>query len=412
MDQKTTTPAPSARMGILVKRNISLLAIAQAITGSNQALIAAVGALAGATLAPTPALATVPITAQIVGLALTTIPATYTIHRIGRRNGFVLGATLAIAGGLVASYALVIGSFLLFCAGLVFVGASAAFGQQYRFAAADSVPEAFKARAISFVLLGGILAGFFGPRLSFIAKDWIGGSEFAGSFLVISVLACIAIVVLWFTRLAPIAKADPHQSSGRSLAQLMRSPEIFVPVLSGMATYALMTFVMVAAPLAMVLVCGHPVETATTAIQWHVVAMFAPSFITGHIINKIGAHLTAGLGLFLILLSALVALNGLSEWHFYSGLVLLGIGWNFGFIGSTTLLTRAYSEVEAARAQGLNEQLVFGTMAVASIGSGVLLQLIGWQAVNILVIPVATAAIALLAWGDYRTRRLRNADIG
>ncbi len=409
MDKKITPPASPARMSFQVKRNISLLSIAQAITGSNQALLAAVGALAGSTLAPTPALATVPITAQILGLALTTIPATYAIHRFGRRNGFILGAGLAITGGIAASYALLIGSFLLFCAALSLVGASAAFGQQYRFAAADSVPEALKARAISFVLLGGVLAGFLGPRLSFIAKDWVAGGEFAGSFLVISILASIAVIVLWFTRLAPASREHIHENTGRSLTRLMRSPEIFVPVLSGMATYALMTFVMVAAPLAMVLVCGHSVETATTAIQWHVVAMFAPSFVTGHIINKVGAHLTAGLGLFLILLSALVALNGITEWHFYAGLILLGVGWNFGFIGSTTLLTGAYSETEAARAQGLNEQLVFGTMAVASIGSGVLLQLIGWEAVNILVIPVATAAIALLAWGDYRTRGMRRA---
>ncbi|HHG89589.1 MAG TPA: MFS transporter [Devosia sp.] len=412
MNQETTTPVPSSQMSFLVKRNISLLAIAQAITGSNQALIAAVGGLAGASLAPTPALATVPITAQILGLALTTIPATYAIHHLGRRNGFILGAGLAIFGGLAASYALVIGSFVLFCAALVLVGASAAFGQQYRFAAADSVPEMFKARAISFVLLGGILAGFLGPRLSFVAKDWVRGVEFSGSFLVISVLGCIAIAVLWFTRLAPVANTGNLTNSGRTLRQLLRSPEIFVPVAAGMATYALMTFAMVAAPLAMVLVCGHSVETATTAIQWHVVAMFAPSFITGHIINKIGAHLTAGLGLFLILLSAVTALNGVTEWHFYAGLVLLGVGWNFGFIGSTTLLTSAYGEAEAARAQGLNEQLVFGTMAVASIGSGVLLQLIGWQAVNILVIPVATATIALLAWGDHRTRLLREAGVG
>jgi predicted MFS family arabinose efflux permease len=405
MSSDPSTPDPAAGH---VKRNIFLLSIAQAITGSNQAILAAVGALTGVALAPSPALATLPVTAMVLGTAIATIPATMSIHRLGRRNGFIVGACVAFIAGLVASYAVVAANFILFSFGLALVGISAAFGQQYRFAAADSVPEQWKARAISFVLLGGVLAGFFGPRLSFLAKDWLPGGEFSGSFLVISVLSSVAILVLLFTRLAPVAREIDIAGTGRTLMQLLRSPDIFVPILSGMATYALMIFVMVAAPLAMVKQWGHSVETATTAIQWHVVAMFAPSFFTGGIINRIGSHLTAGIGLFLIMMSAAVALNGVSQWHFYSGLVLLGLGWNFGFIGSTTLLSRAYAPAEAARAQGLNEQLVFGTMAIASIGSGVLLQMIGWQAVNVLVLPVATAGIAILAWGGLRHHRQKH----
>lgn len=216
----------------------------------------------------------------------------------------------------------------------------------------------------------------------------------------ISVIAVVAFSLLSFTKLAPVIRVEKHEYTGRSLSQLLKTPAVFVPIISGMATYSLMTFVMVAAPLAMVTLCGHSIETATTAIQWHIIAMFAPSFFTGHIINRIGAHLTAGFGLFLILLCAAINLNGISEWHFYLSMVLLGVGWNFGFIGSTTLLTKAYGALEAARVQGLNEQLVFGAMALASIGSGALLQMIGWQSVNVLVIPVATATIALLAWGE------------
>ncbi len=381
-------------------RNIILLAMTQALNGSSQGIIMAIAALAGVALAPDPVFATLPTSVMIIGLALMAIPATMTIYSLGRKNGFRVGTLLAFFGGLGASYSVAISNFFLFCLALALVGAGAAFAQQYRFAAADGVSDDKKARAISLVLLGGVLAGFLGPKLSFVAKDWVAGQEFAGSFLMISVIAVVAFGLLSFTKLAPVVKVDKHEYAGRSLSDLLKTPAVFVPIISGMATYSLMTFVMVAAPLAMVTLCGHSVETATTAIQWHIVAMFAPSFFTGQIINRIGAHLTAGIGLFLILLCAAINLNGISEWHFYLSMVLLGVGWNFGFIGSTTLLTKAYGALEAARVQGLNEQLVFGAMALASIGSGALLQLIGWQSVNVLVIPVATATIALLAWGE------------
>lgn len=386
-------------------RNIVLLALAQTLNGSSQGIVMTIAALAGVVLAPDPALATLPTSVMIIGLALMAIPATMTIYSLGRKNGFRIGTVLAFVGGLGASYSVAISNFFLFCLALALVGAGAAFAQQYRFAAADGVPDEKKARAISMVLLGGVLAGFLGPRLSFVAKDWIAGREFSGSFLMISVIAVAAFIMLSFTKLAPVVRAKKHEDSGRSLSQLLKSPAIFVPIISGMATYSLMTFVMVAAPLAMVTLCGHSVETATTAIQWHIIAMFAPSFFTGQIISRIGAHLTAGIGLFLVLLCAAINLNGISEWHFYFSMVLLGVGWNFGFIGSTTLLAKAYGPMEAAKTQGLNEQLVFGAMAVASIGSGALLQLIGWQSVNVLVIPVATATIALLAWGEALHRK-------
>lgn len=398
----TLSAAPASAV-----RNIILLAMSQAIAGSNQGIVMAVGALAGALIAPNPALATVPTTVMLIGLALTAGPATFIIYALGRRKGFMLGASLAILSGLIAALGIVMGNFWLFSGALFFTGASAAFGQQYRFAVADSVPPDWKARAISFVMLGGVAAGFLGPRLSFIAKDWLGGAEFAGSFLAMAVMAVLSVAILGFTRLAPTYKPQKHENQGRPMRELLRTPDIFVPIISGMVSYALMTFVMVAAPLAMVHVCGLPTAEATTAIQWHIVAMFAPSFITGFIIQRIGGHLTAGIGLALILGCALIALNGTSVLHFDIALILLGFGWNFGFIGSTTLLTSAYRPEEAARVQALNEQLVFGTMAIGSIGSGVLLQLVGWQSINVLVIPFATFAIAVLAYGDYHARSRR-----
>lgn len=392
-------------------RNIGLLALTQATGGSSQAIIMAVGALTAATLAPNDSLATLPTTAMIIGLALMAGPATRIIYAFGRKAGFLFGAVLGLVAGLLAAFAVAQSSFVMFAAALCVVGLGGAFTQQYRFAIADSVPTDMKARAISLVLLGGVAAGFLGPKLSYIAKDWIAGAEYAGSFLIISVLSAIGFLLISQTKLAPIVKPKEGDSKGRPALVLLKLPEIYIPIATGMATYALMTFVMVAAPLAMVHVCGHSPEQATTTIQWHIIAMFAPSLFTGNIINKIGAHMTVGIGLLLILACALVNLNGTSTLHFDAALIMLGVGWNFGFIGSTALLSQAYRPEEASTAQGLNEPFVFGSMAVASISSGVLLNTLGWESINVLVLPIITAALALLAWGDYRQRQLRsNAD--
>ncbi len=207
------------------------------------------------------------------------------------------------------------------------------------------------------------------------------------------------------TRLAPTATQAKLTATGRPLGVLLRSSDIIVPMLGASASYALMVLVMVSAPLAMVYLCGHSTTDAAFAIQWHIVAMFAPSFITGAIISRIGAHLTASIGLVLIIAAALVNLNGISVTHFNISLILVGVGWNFGFIASTALLSTAYRPEEAARVQGLNEQVVFGCMALASIASGLLLESIGWQAINVLVIPVATAAILALGWTNLRPKR-------
>jgi len=403
MLKDTADSQPAAHQ--FVVRNITLLSLTQATMGASQSIVISVGALAGIALAPSRELATIPITAMIIGLALTAFPATYLIHRLGRRNGFILGASAALIAGITASFAVVSANFLLLIAALALVGSSAAFVQQYRFAIADSVADRLKGRAISFVLLGGVLAGFIGPRLAFVARDWVAGAQFSGSFLTISMLAVVAIAILMFTRLAPTLKPSLLKDQGRSIGQLLRDPQIFIPMITAMASYALMTFVMVAAPLSMVTLYGHSVEAATITIQWHTVAMYAPSFVTGFLIGRFSVHLIASVGLGLILVAALVALNGTSEANFIAALMLLGLGWNFAYIGATTLLTRSYSMAEAVRAQGLNEQLVYGSMALASIGSGVLLQLIGWRAVNILVIPIALVAISLLVWGKFQSHR-------
>jgi MFS family permease len=389
-------------------RTITLLSISQAIGGSNSAIVMSIGALTAAAIAPDRSLATVPITAMVIGLAVTSGVAPLIIHRLGRRNGFMLGAAITVPAGILAAVAAMMGSFLLFCLALFLVGVSGAFGNQYRFAAADSVPDALKPKAISFVLVGGVVAGFVGPGLSGLTKDLIANAPFAAPFLVMAGLAVVAVLVLSLAQLAPTA-VPRKGHEGRSIAQLLRTADVVVPIIGATVSYALMTLVMVAAPLAMVFYCGHSPLDATTAIQWHVVSMFAPSFITGWVISKLGAHLTAGLGLAMIAGAALTSLHGITIIHFNIALVLLGAGWNFGFIGSTALLTRSYRPEEAARVQGLNEQLVFGVMALASIGSGLLLQFIGWQAINLLALPLAAIAIAALAYGEFRKRAAKAA---
>ena len=385
-------------------RNIGLLSASQALAGAGQAILISVAALTAASMAPDQGLATLPVTLMIIGTALSTGPAAWLIHSWGRKQGFIFGASVAVPAALVAALAAWMQNFWLFCAALAVFGSSAAFAQQYRFAAADSVPPDLKSRAISWVLAGGVVAGFIGPPLAAISKDWIPGATFAATYIVMAALSLLAISVLSFTRLAPTVKDPEQRRAGRPLAELIRTPAIIVPMVGAAISYALMVLVMVAAPLAMVYVCGHSTTDAAFAIQWHVVAMFAPSFVTGSIIKRIGPHLTASIGLLLIIGAAAVNLHGISVLHFNIALVLLGVGWNFGFIASTAMLSAAYRPEEAARVQGLNEQVVFGSMAVASIASGLLLQLIGWQSINVLAIPVATAAILMIGWGSLSGR--------
>lgn len=391
-------------------RNIALLSGVQALAGSNQSIVMTVGALTAVSMAPDPALVTMPITAMIIGLALSTGLATMLVYRLGRARGFMVGGAIAIPASIAACAAVMTSNFYLFCAALFFVGSAAAAFQQVRFAAADSVKPDLKARAISWVLFGGVAAGFFGPQLSSMSRGWLAGADYAASYLVIGVLAALSIVILSQTRLAPVVRPQKGAAGGRPLAELLRTPAVIVPMLTAAASYALMTLVMVAAPIAMVHICGHSPEAASGAIQWHVVAMFAPSFFTGSIIKRIGAPLVTAIGLLLIIACAGIALTGREVSQFVAALVLLGVGWNFGFIGSTAMLTEAYRPEEAGRVQALNEQVVFGTMAVASIGSGVLLQAIGWEAINTFAIPVAAAGIALLGVTAFSRRRLRPAE--
>lgn len=393
---------PESKTGSPV-RNIGLLAISQAALGSNQAILGAIASLTAITMVADKRFSTVPVSLMIVGTALMTGPAAWLIHSLGRRTGFMLGAGVAIPAALLAAFAALVGNIWLFGLALAVLGATSAFANQYRFAAADSVPEALKARAISWVLFGGVLSGFIGPWMSILTKDVVPGRTFTGTYLAMAVLAAVAVALLSQTQLAPTVRRAEDRKGGRPLLVLLRTPAIIIPMLTAAISYALMVLVMVAAPVAMVYFCGLTTEDAAFAIQWHVVAMYAPSFVTGSVISKIGAQLTAAIGLLLIAAAALVNLNGITVTHFVVSLVLLGVGWNFGFVASTAMLATAYRPEEAARVQGLNEQVVFGTMAIASIASGLLLELIGWQSINVFTLPAATAGILVL--GLWQLRR-------
>jgi len=385
----------------LAKRNAWVLAFAQALGGANPAIIISLGGIVGLTLATNKALATLPVSLLNLGLALGIIPAAMVMRRFGRRNGYVFGATLGVIGASVAALAIVWGDFVMFCVGTLICGFYAAYVQSYRFAAADSATPAFKARAISYVMAGGLAAGIIGPQVVIFTREIVPGSMFAGSFLAQAGLALLSIVAISFLRPAPVP-VNATKDTGRPLLQIVRQPRFVIAVIAGVVSYGLMAFLMTAAPLAMV-DCGLPIETAALGISWHILAMFGPSFFTGRLIDRFGKENVTAVGLALIAVSAVIALNGLSVAHFWTALILLGIGWNFSFIGATALVTDCYRPEERTKVQAANDFLVFGCVAAASFSSGKLLDAGGWELVNWLAFPpIALALVLLLGQAHFR----------
>lgn len=381
------------------KRNVALLALCQALAMSSGSLVATVAALVGYSLAEDKALATLPIAFQFAGTVASTVPASLIMGRWGRRFGFSLGALFGVAAGLTCAQAIVVSSFPLFCLGSALFGMSAAHAAYYRFAAADTASEAFKSRAISLVLAGGLAAAFLGPELAIWSRDLFAPVLFVGGYLCLAGLGFLSLIVLQFIAI-PRPSLALRRSSGRPLSQIARQPVFIVSALCAMIGYGAMNLVMTSTPLAIV-ACQHPFEAAAFVIQWHVVAMFGPSFFTGHLIHSFGVLRILGLGIALILGCVAVNLSGVEVAQFWTGLVLLGVGWNFLFVGGTTLLTEAYRPEEKAKTQALNDLLVFGTVTATAFTSGYLYHAFGWAAVNLGVVgPLAIAALAVLwlAW--------------
>ncbi|GJM10465.1 MAG: MFS transporter [Lysobacteraceae bacterium] len=379
------------------KRNAVVLSAALAINGAAAPIVISLGGLAGAGMLGTDkSLATLPISGYGIGLALGAMPAALLMRRVGRRVGFIGGACIGIAAMLAASFALTLGNFWFFCLALLVGGSASAFVQQYRFAAADQGDEAFRAKAISWVMFGGIGAAIIGPQTALFTRDMLAPTPFAGAFLAAAGLMVIGIVVLSRLRFSrPLSRHRANQVGCRPIGVIVRQPRFIVAVICAISSYALMSFVMTGAPLAMVH-HGHSTDQAMLGIQWHVLSMYTPSFFTGHLIVRFGKERIVAIGLSLLGLCAVTNIAGIELWNFWTSLILLGIGWNFGFIGATAMLTETYSDAERSHVQGLNDLLVFGSAATASLLSGQALSAFGWSAVNWLMFPVITLCLASL----------------
>jgi MFS family permease len=379
----------------LARRNALVLACAQALGGANPAIVISLGGIVGHTLAPDKGFATLPVSLLNLGLALGTIPAALTMRRLGRRQGYIIGAMWGVVAGAVAASGIALSTFAVFCLGTFLAGFYSAFVQSYRFAAVDTATPDFRPKAISWVMIGGLVAAVIGPQTVIWTRDALPSAPFAGSFLGQGTLALLSIGVVSLLRAPP-----PHDvvvSGGRPLREIMLSGRFMLAVSAGLVSYAMMSFLMTAAPLAMV-ACGHSVGEAALGIQWHVLAMFSPSFFTGRLIARFGKEAVTATGLTLIGIAAAIGFTGLTVAHFWIALVVLGVGWNFGFIGATTMLTDCYRPEERARVQAANDFLIFGSVALASFSSGNLLDATGWTTVNALVVPVIAAMLALILW--------------
>jgi MFS family permease len=387
------------------RRQAGVLAVAQALGGANPSIVVALGGLVGTRLAPDAAYATLPVSVLQLGIAVGTLPAAFLMSRLGRRGGYLIGGTIGVLAGAIAASGIAIGSFALFCLGTLVAGLYSSYVQSYRFAAADEASPADRARAISWVMTGGIAGGIIGPQTVIWTRDLIPNAPFAGGFLGQAALALVTILVVSQLRSRkPLSGNMLTAGGGRPLREIVAQPRFVLSVIAGLVSYGLMSFVMTAAPIAMVVECGLSIDSATLGIQWHILAMFGPSLLTGRLIGRFGKLPVTVAGLLLIASAAAVGLNGRDVSHFWLALILTGLGWNFGFIGATALVTECYEPEERAKVQATNDFLVFGTVAVASFSSGSLQAAGGWDAVNWLVFPFVALALVAIAIPGRTTR--------
>ncbi|MDX8348780.1 MFS transporter [Cognatiyoonia sp. IB215446] len=386
------------------KRNVAVLVLAQAILGAQLPMIFVIGGLAGSQLATNPCLATLPISFIVFG-SMTTAPwISPLMQRNGRRFGFFLGAFAGAAGALVAAYGLYTSSFFMLLAGSYLTGIYMSAQGFYRFAATDTASEAFRPKAISYVMAGGLLSAIVGPQLNKLVQDAFI-VPFLGTYVAIAVLNLVGMLLFFFLDLPKGSKAQPEKVdvTGRSRRDLLRDPRIIVAMICGMVSYALMNLVMTSTPLAVV-GCGFTTNNANDIVSAHVLAMFAPSFFTGHLIARFGVEKIVATGLAILAFAGVVALSGVTLANFYVALILLGLGWNFGFIGATTMLAGAHRPEERGVVQGMNDMVVFGMVTVASLASGGLMNcsggtaVEGWNAVNLAMVPFLVLAGGSLIW--------------
>lgn len=390
------------------RSNVTRLAAAQALTGANSAVIFATGSIVGATLAPDVSFATVPISVYVVGLACGTLPTGAISRTFGRRAAFMIGTGCGVLTGVLGALAILRGSFVLFCCATFLGGLYGAVAQSYRFAAADGASPAYRPKAVSWVMAGGVFAGVLGPQLVQWTMDVWPPYLFAFSFAVQAAVALVAMAVLAGVDAPKPAPSD--LAGGRPLFAIARQPRFVAAAICGVVSYSIMNLVMTSAPLAMKM-CGLSLSDSNFGIQWHIVAMYGPSFFTGSLIARFGASRIVAIGLALEAIAATVGLSGVTAMHFWAVLVVLGVGWNFGFIGASALVLETHRVQERNKVQAFNDFLVFGVMALGSFSSGQLLANYGWSAVNLVVFPPVLLGLAVLGLVALARRRALHPSI-
>lgn len=380
-----------------MEKKVALLILCQALAMTSMTVLFMVAALIGNDLAMDKSLATLPLTLLQVAVMVTTIPASLLMRRIGRKLGFIIGTLIGMSGAGLGAIAVLNESFPLFCLATIMLGVCNGFAGFYRFAAADAASESFRAQAISLVLAGGAIAAVVGPGLASWARNWFPSAMFAGSLLPIVGLQLITLCLLMGVDLPPLSIVE-QQHQGRSLLKIMQQPVFIVAVLGSMVGYGIMVLLMTATPLAMVAI-HHPFHMAASTIQWHILGMFTPSFFTGFLIARFGVLTVILCGVGLNMFCVAINLSGTEVEHFLVALTLLGVGWNFMFVGSTTLLTQAYTPAEKAKTQAMHDFLMFSCVTVATFMSGRLLSSFGWLAVNYAAVPgLILALVAVLCY--------------
>ncbi|MCX7288941.1 MAG: MFS transporter [Rhodobacterales bacterium] len=395
----------------VARRNVAVLVAAQAILGAQMPMIFTIAGLAGSTLAPNHCLATLPISMMVIGSMLTATPISAFMQSRGRRAGFFVGAIGGAVGAAIGALGLATGSFLLFCLGALFTGIYMSAQGFYRFAAADTASEAFRPKAISWVMAGGLLSAIVGPQLVKVTADNMA-VPFLGSYLAVIALNLGGMFLFLALKIPKPTAPVAGSPLGRTRAELLRTPTILVAMICATVSYALMNLVMTSSPLAVV-GCGYDKGNAADVVTAHVLAMYLPSFFTGHLIARFGTERIIATGLTILAAAGAVAMSGFDLQHFFGALILLGIGWNFGFIGATTLLTSAQRPEERGRLQGLNDLIIFGGVTMASFSSGGLMNCAGgsvhagWQMVNLAMLPFLVLAGGALIWLWLRPQETR-----
>ncbi|MBY6138324.1 MFS transporter [Leisingera daeponensis] len=397
MSMTMTTPSDA-----VAKKNVAILVLAQAILGAQMPMIFIVGGLAGQSLASNPCFATLPISLIVGGSMLAATPISAIMQRWGRRAGFFTGAAFGALGGLIGAYGLYLGSFPIFLLGSLLTGIYMSAHGFYRFAAADTASEGFRPKAISYVMAGGLAAAVIGPQIV-KATSQAFVIPFLGTYLAVIAVNVLGAALFLFLDIPRPPAPSQDSPQGRSRLELLKTPVIAVSVICAMVSYALMNLVMTSTPLA-VMGCGFTEGNAADVVTFHVLAMYVPSFFTGHLIARFGVEKIVAAGLVILAGAGAVALQGVELENFFIALVLLGIGWNFGFIGATTMLAGAHDSHEKGRMQGLNDLLVFGGVTMASLASGGLMNcsggnpVDGWNAVNMAMAPFLVLAGGALMW--------------